>query len=228
MDEPSRRTFTEHPERGGKKDRDVGDAVTRLRAVTSGLYGGVLGGLLGFFMVQRGSPLWVVVVGVAVGWLAVTLATLLMVGSAGSAASTLYTPSAGGTRKKEHSQAESLVARGRYEDAISAFELAIAEDATDPTPYLRIARVYRDHLGRFEDAARWFRRALRDAQLPAGTAFLTRKELVELFTHRMKASERALPELARMAEELAGTPEGEWAATQLREIKARLREDGAG
>jgi hypothetical protein len=57
---------------------------------------------------------------------------------------------------------------------------------------------------------------------------LTRKELVELFTHRMKASERALPELARMAEELAGTPEGEWAATQLREIKARLREDGAG
>jgi hypothetical protein len=31
-----------------------------------------------------------------------------------------------------------------------------------------------------------------------------------------------------MAEELAGTPEGEWAATQLREIKARLREDGAG
>ena len=45
---------------------------------------------------------------------------------------------------------------------------------------------------------------------------------VELFTHRMQTPERALPDLARMADELAGTPEGDWAASELKEIKARM------
>jgi len=223
MDDRSRRTFCEPPKRKGLRDTDVAQNVTVLRASSYGIFGAVLGGALGLFM---GSVLMTLVLAL-VGWAVVAGGALLIVNAAGSAASTLYAPSSGGPRQKEHSQAESLVARGRYEDAISAFELAVAEDPTDPTPYLRIARVYRDHLDRPEDAARWFRRALRDAQLPGGTAFLTRKELVELFTHRMKAPERALPELARMAEELARTPEGDWAAAQLREIKARIRENGA-
>jgi hypothetical protein len=58
--------------------------------------------------------------------------------------------------------------------------------------------------------------------LPAGMAFLVRKEVVELFTHRMETPERALPDLARMAEEMAGTPEGEWAASELKGIKERM------
>jgi tetratricopeptide (TPR) repeat protein len=219
----SRRTFSEPPKRGGLKDSDVGERVTLLRAWVSGMYGGALGALLGFFLVQKGAPFWVAVICFLAGWLFVSLGTLLLVTSVGSAASTLFAPSSGAPqRKKEHSQAESLVARGRYEDAVTAFELAVADDPSDATPYLRIARVYRDHLGKPEDAARWFRRALREAPLAAGVAFLVRKEVVELYTHRMRTPERALPDLARMAEEMAGTPEGEWAAAELREIKARM------
>lgn len=197
--------------------------MTRLRAVTNGLFGGALGALLGFFLVQRGAPIWIAVVCVVGGWLFVSLGTVLVVSSAGSAVSTLYTPSGRSTpRKKEHSQAEALVAQGRYQEAVDAFEMAVSEDPSDPAPYLRIARIYRDHLSRPDDAARWFRRAGRGASLPGGISFLVRKELVELYTYRLGAPERALPELARMAEELAGTAEGEWAAAELGEIKGRM------
>lgn len=223
MEQRSRRTFSEPPKRGGPGDRDAAEGVTRLRAITNGLFGGALGALVGFFLVQRGAPLWVAALSVVAGWVFVSLGTLLIVSSAGSAASTLYTPSGRSTpRKREYSQAESLVARGRYQEAVDAFELAVVEDPSDPVPYLRVARIYRDDLARPEDAARWFRRALRDAPLPAGQAFLTRRELVELYAHRMGTPARALPDLAKMAEEMAGTPEGEWAASRLREIKARM------
>ena len=145
--------------------------------------------------------------------------TFLVVG--GRLAQNVYHPSGTTTpHKREYSREESLVMRGLYEDAISAFELAILErDATDPTPYLRIARIYRDHLERYEDSARWFKQALSESDMHAGLVTLTRKELVELYAHRMNAPEKAAPMLARLAEALEGTPEGEWATAELGKIK---------
>lgn len=218
---PSRRTFS--PSRRGPRDVDSSERAIRLRAFLSGVFGGVLGFLLGFFLLHRGAPFWVLPVCIVGGWAAVTLTTLLIAHSAGSAASQLYAPSSGSPpRAKEYSQAESLVARGLYAEAVDVFEVAAIENPTDPTPYLRVARIHRDHLGRYDDAARWFRRALRDATPGPAVDLLARKELVELYVHRMGAPQKALPELARLAEERAGTPEGEWAATELREIKSRM------
>ena len=114
---------------------------------------------------------------------------------------------------------------GRYRAAVEAFEVAVAEDPSDPTPYLRIARIHRDHLDELEAAASWFRRALRDADMPRGQAGLARRELVELFIHRLKEPARAAPELARMRDEWAGTPEGAWAAEELARIKEAMKEE---
>lgn len=216
---PRRNTAPPPPRKRGLRDTDTAQSVTVLRASLWGILGAVLGGALGFFL---GSPLAMLVLAV-LGWGFVTGTTLFLTNAAGSAASTLYAPGSGSPpRKKEYSQAESLVARGLYAEAVTAFELAVAQDPTDPTPYLRIARTYRDHLGRPEDAARWFKRALREAAAPPGLVTLTRKELVELYTHRLGTPEKALPDLARMAEELAGTPDGDWAAAELKAIKERM------
>lgn len=191
-----------------------------------GVYGGILGGMLGFLLVGKGAPVWFLPVCLVGGWLTVSGGVLLAATYTGRAASTLYAPSGRSTpRKEEHSQAESLVARGLYEEAVTAFELAALKDPLEPTPYLRVARIKRDHLGEFEEAARWFRRALRESQAPPGVALLARKELVELYTYRMGAPQRALPELARMADELAGSAEGAWAEAEYAAIKARLAED---
>jgi len=207
------------PKKKGLKDTDAAQNVTVLRAGSYGIFGAVLGAALGFFL---GSPLAMLVLAL-LGWGLITGSTLLLTNAAGSAASTLYAPGSGAPpRKREYSQAESLVARGLYDEAVTAFELEVAKDPTDPTPYLRIARTYRDYLGKPEDAARWFRRALRESAAPAGLVTLTRKELVELYTHRLGTPEKALPDLARMAEELEGTPDGAWAAAELKAIKERM------
>lgn len=221
----SRRTFSAAPDRRkGLRDKDSAALGVRAYAMIGGGAGFIAGGALGVFLAAKDmAPGFVVLLCPFLGAFAVVSLTLWITNSAGAAASTLYTPSGKTTPpRKEYSQAEAMVIQGRYEDGITAFELAVSEDAADPTPYLRIARVYRDHLARHEDAARWFRRALRESVIPRGIALLARKELVELYTHRLAQPERALPELARMAEELDGTDEGAWAARQLAEIKARM------
>ena len=115
--------------------------------------------------------------------------------------------------------------RGLFEEAVSAFELVIVEEkSTDPAPYFRIARIYRDDMERYEDAARWFKRALDEADMHAGHQALARKELVELYRVKLGMPQKAAPMLARLAEDMAGTPDGEWAADELRDIKRSMRE----
>lgn len=155
-------------------------------------------------------------------WVAVFLGPLAASAMGGRAAATLYSPSGGSTpRRREYSHAESLAARALYQEAIDAFEMAIGEDPTDPTPYLRVARIYRDRLARYDDAARWFVRARAQSHLPYGLDFACVRELVELYEVKMRQPGRAAPVLARLAEERAGTPEAAWATQELRRIKAR-------
>jgi tetratricopeptide (TPR) repeat protein len=143
----------------------------------------------------------------------------------GRAANTLYNPSGAGTpRRREYSQAESLAARGLYQEAITAFEVASAADPTDPTPSLRLARIHRDRLGKHQDAATWFKRALERAEPGSGLALLVVKELVELYAVRLGTPARAAPLLARLAEGRPETPEGAWAADELKRLKTRMSE----
>lgn len=206
-----------------RRDVDAVDRSMLLWSFVAGALGVLLGGFLGVFIRIKGGPVWAAVLSPLVGAAAMVGLVRIVVGGGVTAAGTIYSPSGSTTpHKREHSQAESLVARGMYEEAVTAFELAVAEDPTDPWPYLRVARIYRDHLGRLEDAARWFRRAFREAHAAPSIA---RKELVELYVHRLKQPAKAAPELARMAEELAGTPEGSWAATELRHVKELMTLD---
>ena len=216
---PRRRSYTERPR--GPRDRDAAETAMKLRVGVWSLIGVGLGFLAGSL---AGHPF----LGALVGGGGVYGLAMLLVGGAGRVASTLHAPSGATTpRGREHSRAESLLVRGHYAEAVEAFQEAVAGDPTDPTPYLRIARIHRDHLGELETAAAWFRRALRDARVPRGTAVLARRELVELYVHRMKEPRRAAPELARMVEEWEGTEEGEWAARELAAVKeAMRREDG--
>ena len=185
-----------------------------------------MGAALGYFLVVKfGFGVWVVPVSMVVFGLTMTLSTLTIVYRAAKAGQVIYAPSGKSTpRKKEYSYAESLDMRGEYEDAVSAYELIILEeDASDPTPYLRNARLYRDKLGRFEDSARWLNRALRESTMHAALATLTRKELVELYRTKLNLPQKAAPMLARIAEEAAGAPEGEWASRELAFVKEQMR-----
>ncbi len=221
-----RRPVRQHGETGGKRDLDRFEQATLIRAATWSLPGAAVGVLAAGAASALGG--WslpaALLLGVAI-WAATFAAPLVAAAAGGKAAGSLYNPTGRSTpRKREYSHAESLVARGLYEEAVQAFEVAIAEDPTDPEPYLRIARIQRDHLGRYEDAAAGFTRALSQPGLPAGLRLLGTRELMELYAGKLGQPARAAPLLARFAEEHEGTPEGDWAAGELRRVKETLSE----
>jgi len=221
-----RKPLRSYSEVTGRRDVDQFEQAIRLKALMWSFAGAIMGALMGVFIVVADDDrgIWIVPVCAVIGWLIAFLGPLGLAQFAGRAAGNIHNPSGRTTpAKKEYSQAEAFAIRGMYEDAVSAFELAIAEgDGRDPTPYLRIARTYRDDLARPADSERWFKRALKESQMPGGQEWLTRRELVELYRGKMGTPAKAAPLLARMAQELEGTREGEWAATELLAVKAEL------
>jgi tetratricopeptide (TPR) repeat protein len=194
-----------------------------LRALTWSSTGALLGGLLGYAGMLYGSWGPLMVVGLAAAGAVVTfLAPLALSTLGGRAAGTLYNPSGAGTpRKQEYSPAESLAARGLYDEAVAAFEVAIAYSPEIPDGYLRVARIHRDRSKRFEDAATWFKRALERTEPGSSLALLVVRELAELYASKLSPQRmRMAPVLARLAAERADTPEGRWAAEELARVKA--------
>jgi tetratricopeptide (TPR) repeat protein len=186
------------------------------------LAGGLLGFVLGMFAALQfpDAPLAALYpfLAAGLGW-AFSYAVIAAVsGGAGGLFSRIYSPGGRTGSRREYSLAESFVARGRYEDAVSAFELAVAEHPDDPTPYLRIARICRDHLDDPQRSARWFRRARDESSMSDERRRIVTRELIELY-ERSGERVRAAPELARLAETYPETREGVWAKAELAELK---------
>ncbi len=127
----------------------------------------------------------------------------------------------------QYSYADSLVARGMYERAVDAYEAAAAENPRNPEPLMRMARVYRDELRRPDEAIATFKRARQVEGAPPGQANLATREIVEILLGS-EDRRRAIPELARLAEQAAGTKTGDWAGRRLSELKQELARMGQG
>ncbi|MBI4420997.1 MAG: tetratricopeptide repeat protein [Gemmatimonadetes bacterium] len=208
-----------------RRNVDAAERATLARVIVLSLAGGALGavaggllyGLAGFFL------------GAIIGWLFSFLVVRALMAGAGAAAGTIYAPSGDSTpHKREYSLPQSLALRGRYEEAIRAYQDCCAEFPDDPEPYIRIARLYREELGRPEDAVSWFKKARAEARLQPELEALVTQEIIEAFTYKLAAPRRAMPELARLAERFPGTREGNWAAQRLRELKEEMARGETG
>ena len=219
-----RRPLRQYRQRSGERDVDAFERANLIRAAVWSLPGAALGVLAAVAAVALGGwSLPAAVLAGALVWLATFVTPLIVAVAGGRAAGTLFNPTGRSTpRKREHSHAESLVARGLYREAIEAYEFAIAELPSDPEPYLRIARIERDHLGRYHEAVRWLRNLLSVPGLAPGLRALATREVVELYDNKLREPGRAAPLLARLAGERAGTPEGIWAAEELARVKASM------
>ena len=152
--------------------------------------------------------------------------TQLVLRIAVGAAAAYMDPSGASTpHRAEYSHAQALAARGRYQDAVAAYEIAAAESGGDPVPYIEVARIHRDHLADYETAAAWFRRARRDATLGPGLELLVAQELIELYTKRLGQPQRAIPELARIPRLVPGTPQAEAAEQQIASLRSAIRDE---
>ncbi len=209
------------------RDRDTADDVQRLKALSWSGVGLILGIILGPLLNDRfGWPLLPSMVGAAAvlagGIYAIT--RLITVG-AGRAARTIHNPSGHSTPyAHSYSLAESMVAQGDYRNAATLYRDYIDADPTDGEACLRLARLVRDHLHQYDEAARWFRAArLRGKQSPRVELLITR-ELIEMALAQQHDPPRATPELARLVQRFPGTPEARWARQELAEIRKRIAE----
>jgi len=207
-----------------ERETDTGEQAQRLLTLTWSGVAGVIGGLAGLLTASRNgwSMLPAILAGFIAGAAVVYVGVTVFTNALGGAAATLYAPAAPRTpARREYSRAESLVARARYDEASAAYRRHAEEHPEDPEPVLRLARLYRDRLHRYEDAAAHFSRA-RDIASEPGIRQLAARELIEVLARRTDKPARAIPELARLAEEQSGTPVGEWARVELARLKAEL------
>lgn len=204
---------------------DSADTAFRIKALTWSAVPMLLGGYLGILLAHRHGlpPVPTALLLGGVFWATAYVLVLFVAGYAGRVGSGIYMSSRSRLPvRREYSLAESLVSRGRADDAALLLEQAVAEHATEAEPCLRLARLLRDHRARHEDAARWFRVAL-ERERNEAVRLGVRRELVELLIHRMGEPQRALPELARIADGHAGTPAGAWAKAEMADIRQRMR-----
>ena len=213
------------------RDRDSAFAARVLHALSGSLFPSLVFGMLLGYKGAAASGygpaasigfglLAVVVMTLALALLALGISEL-----AGRATSAMAHPR-GVPYRFNHSGAQALLAQGRVDDAVFAFQMAIDTHAGDPAPLLALARIHRDHLGQHDVALRYFRQA-RD--LPATSAAETGvllREMLSLALEHLDDPLRVAPDLARHAERFRGTDEAAWAERELAELKAGLRRRG--
>jgi tetratricopeptide (TPR) repeat protein len=219
---PRRKYEEKTPDPARPRDTDSAAAVRRLRAILyAGGPGAIIGALGGWYKFSIPG----LVIGAALGFGFAYLLTTMLVEGGGSLAQRVYHPSGDTTpHRREYSEAKALELRGLYQEAIDCYASYVAEFPEDPAPCVSIARIYRDHLHRYEDAVTWFKRARQATGAHSGFEALVTREIIELLQGRLAQPQRAIPELARLADRFAGTVEGETARAEL----ARLRRESSG
>ena len=201
------------------RDVDSADRAQRLHALGYAAIGGVIFFLLGFL-------LWGAVGGILgyiTGTALIYYITNFVAGTMGSAASTLYMSSGSSTpRVREYSLGDALAMKGQFADAADEYERCATVYPEDPDPRLRLARLQRDRVLDYESAAGWFKQILAMKDLGAGLEIQVSRELAELYSHKLKQPERALPVLARLADKHAHSPAAAWARAEISEIKQQM------
>jgi tetratricopeptide (TPR) repeat protein len=206
------------------KDRDSAADVNRVRALVYASAGGVIGLAAGAFKFGLAGGL----VGGALGYAAVYFAVQRLAEGAGRTLGSIYHPSGTSTPyRRQYSEPQSLALRGLFQEAIDCYETYVAEFPEDPEPCIGIARIYRDHLRRYEDAVHWFRRARQATGIQSGQELLVTREIIELYQGKLNQPRSAIPELARLAERFAGTREGGLARAELEQLRRETSEPPA-
>lgn len=201
------------------KDRDELSRALRWRALPFAI---VAAGMMFSAGMMIGASLAKVLISAGIAFVIVMTVPLLVSERVGRIGGSLFMPGGRGTPPvREYSLADSLVARGRFDEAVEAYALLSGDYPTDPEPRVRAARLLRDRMMRHNDAAEWFKRALAIKTLDAAVEVAILREIVELYTHKLRTPSKALPYLARLTDKHGTHPAAKWARELTADIKRR-------
>jgi hypothetical protein len=209
------------------RDVDSGNVGIRVKAFAWSLVATLPIALIGAHFASGTRYPLLVTIAVTVGGFLLLYAGSLALGEvAGRTAGSLFFSSGSSTpSRREYSLADSLIVRGRLDDAISELERASALYAADAEPPLRLARLLRDACARPQDSIRWFRTAADRSGGDAGIEIAALRELIEVHTHVLRTPRGALPHMARLASRHPDTPAGAWARREMAELKQSMQEE---
>jgi hypothetical protein len=200
-------------------DRHGPDGSQWLRA---GGYALLVAGLTSaVLLLELGRHPWVFAVGAAVG-VVTALATLLVARLAGGAWRHFLMGGSSTPYREQFSALDSLVMRGRADEALASLERLLLEQPTAVDVRIKAAELYARERHEYRRAAELFWEAQKLPSITSGQDVYVTNRLVDLLTGPLEVPGRSLVELRRLIERHDGTSAADSARAALRTIKARL------
>ncbi|HEY2162750.1 MAG TPA: hypothetical protein VGH04_02110 [Gemmatimonadaceae bacterium] len=203
-------------------DRHGPDAEHLLKAWGYGLL--IFGLTTGTLMARIGFRWWELPVGAGfgalgggAGWF---IGNVLGDGWKAVAVDGLSTP-----YERQFSYEQSLVMKGRLDDALASFEAVIATEPELIAPRIKAAELYAGEKKDPQRAAELFRDVLRSPSITSGENVYVTNRLVDLYIGPLNDPGRALVELRRLIDSRPGRQAAEHARRSLAEVKARMNID---
>ena len=125
----------------------------------------------------------------------------------------------------QHSYEQSLVMKGRVDDAVASFERMILADPAAVAPRMKAAELYAREKNDPQRAAALFREIVQSAAATSGEHVYATNRLVDLLIGPLDDPGRAMVELRRLIDTRPGTDAAEHARRSLAELKSRARVD---
>jgi hypothetical protein len=205
-------------------DRRGPDAAQLLQALGLGLL--VFGVTSGALMLQIGFHWWELPVGAGAGALSGSVGWFLGEAVGGGWRRTAVDGSST-PYERQFSYEQSLVMKGRVDDALASFEAVIATEPELILPRIKAAELYASEKQDPQRAAELFRDVLRAPSITSGDNVYVTNRLVDLYIGPLNDPGRALVELRRLIETRPDSVAAEHARRSLAELKARMNVDSA-
>ena len=157
--------------------------------------------------------------GAAIGFAVGRVIGVLVVEGSGRTAQAFTLPATAGFRASEHSEIDTLEARGAFKGAVAAGEAAAIAEPGDPWPLVRSAELYARELGEPALAVERFRLA---RSLPGVKPELQRyasQKIIDLLLGPLGDKGRAMVELRMLVDKHPASREAEGAREALRNLK---------
>jgi hypothetical protein len=210
-------------------DREGPDAGIKIKAWSYAmLAGGVTMGGIGLAGVIAGmvGPGLIIAMLVAPPVVTVTVAKMALRGMdhVQSGVNKVLTGGSSTPYSEGYSYQQSLVMRGRLDEALESYEAIIA-DENSVDVRIRAAELYVREAKNHQRAVELLQDVIRHPQCTPGEEIYAANRLADLLSNHLGQPGKALVQLRRIADRYTGTPVGERAREAIRTLKAMQRTD---
>jgi hypothetical protein len=126
---------------------------------------------------------------------------------------------------EQYSYQQTLVMRGKVDEALESYEAIIAEPNSPIDARMRAAELYVRERKNYTRAAELLQEVIRHPACKSGEEIYAANRLADLLSNHLGEPGKALVQLRRLADRYAGTPAGDRAREALRALKSITRRD---